>query len=115
MARPSNRRASTSAENRGNAHEEDEVRTELRIHTSGIVSHDSSSPRHSVAVHAADPSQYMSCPNALVGAGSASQNPEARHAAAILVGCATPVARNVMLSESQDEQVLSLEEQAARL
>ena len=50
-----------------------------------------------------------------MGASSASQNPEARQAAAILVGCATPGARNVMLSESQDEQVLSLEEQAARL
>ena len=72
VARPSNQRASTSAENRGNAHEEDEVRTELRIHTSRIVPHDSSNPRHSVAVHTAEPSQYMSCPNALVGAGSAS-------------------------------------------
>ena len=93
-----------------NAHKEDEVRTELQIHTSGIVSHDSSSPRHSLAVHTPEPSQYMSCPNALVGAGSASQNLEARQAVAILVGCATPGARNVMLSESQDEQVLSLEE-----
>ena len=51
----------------------------------------------------------MSCPNALVGAGSASQNPEARQAATILVCCATPGARNMMLSESQDKQVLSLE------
>ena len=82
---------------------------------SGIVSDDSSSPRHSVAVHTDEPSQYMSCPNALVGVGSASQNPEARQVAAILVCCATLGARNVMLSKSQDEQVLSLEEQAARL
>ena len=68
-----------------------------------------------MAVHIDEHGQYMSCPNVLVGAGSASQNPEARHGATILVCCTTPGARNIMLSESQDKQVLSLEEQTARL
>ena len=106
-ARPSKKRASTSAKNCRNSDEEDEARTELPIHTLGIVSDDSNNPLHSMAMHTNEHGQYMSCPNALVSAGNASQNSEARQAAAILVSCATPSARNMFISESQDKQLLS--------